>query len=323
MDTRSARHLFWGSPAERSPPSVSAGAHMSTMTRERTKAARRRTAPIPVSTATEALTPPLPARGTTYAAVQQCLAVQRAAPPRTPLARLLGRNPLHADAIDSYRGALGELAVRQELERLGSQWTVLSGVPIGAHDADIDYVVLGPGGIFTLTVKDVTDAAVWIGGRTAIVDDQPTDFVRRAQSEGASAARSLSRAAGGPVQITPLLVVSKPSRLTLRDPAVEVVTAKDLIAWFRSRRRVNSPEAVAYYAMVAAEPDTWQLAQSTVEVTLRHLQRFERLRREVDTAARRRRALRIACGVALLGTLLKGPRRARSRAALFVPAPQS
>ena len=252
--------------------------------------------------------------------LQESLRLQSGARPRTRLARLLGASPLHPDARDAYDAALGELAVREELGKLGPEWTVLSGVPIGVHDDDIDHIVLGPGGIFSISVKNAADMTVWVGGRTAVLGETPVDFVRRAQSEGASAARSLSNAAGGPVQITPLLVVSRPARLTLRDPAVAVVAAKGLATWLRRQRRVHTPEAVAYYSMVAAEPDTWNLDPGAEEETLRDLQRFDRLRREVEGAAARRRALRIASGAALLATLLQGLSAARSQTSERRPA---
>jgi Nuclease-related domain len=258
--------------------------------------------------------------GTTYGMVRECLRLQATARPRSVLARLLGSSPLQPEARAWYEGALGELAVQKELEKLGAEWTLLSAVPIGAHAGDIHHIVLGPGGIFTISVKNVADAAVWAGGRKTVVDDRPADFIRRAQSEGASAARSLSNAAGGPVQITPLLVLNRPAKLTLREPAVAVVTVKGLAAWLQRQRRVHSPEAVAYYAMVAGEPETWNLEAGAAQETLRDLQRFERLRREVEAAAVRRRALRIASGTALLATLLEGVTAAVSQARVRRPA---
>jgi len=287
---------------------------MSMTLREQTTGERTETGPVPAVQARAGMA------GTTYGMVQECLRAQAAARPRTVLGRILGSSPLHAEARAWYDGALGELAVREELDKLGSEWTVLSGVPIGAHATDIDHIVLGPGGIFSLSVKNVGDAALWVGGRKAVVDDQPVDFVRRAQSEGASAARSLSNAAGGPVQITPLIVVNRPARLTLRDPAVDVVTVRGLSSWLQRRRRTHSPESVAYYAMVAGEPDTWNLAPDAAEQTLRDLRRFERLRREVEAAAVRRRALRIASGAALLATLLDGVSAAVSQPSVRRPA---
>ena len=274
---------------------------MSMTLREQTAGALEQTGPVRAMSEREP-----DVRRSTYGTVRECLRIQATARPRTSLGRLLGRSPLHPDAVDWYGQALGELVVREELEKLGPEWTVLSAVPIGAHATDIDHIVLGPGGIFTLTVRNAGDAAVWVGGRTAVVGDQPVDFIRRAQSEAASAARSLSNAAGGPVQITPLLVLNRPARLTLRDPAVPVVTIRGLAGWLQRRRRTHTPEAVAYYAMVAGEPDTWNLEPGAAEDTQRDLQRFERLRREVEAAKLRRRALRIASGVALLATISEG-----------------
>ena len=285
------------------------------MLREQATGERAETGPVAAQAA-----PQTEVSGTTNGMMRECLRAQAAAAPRTALGRLLGCSPLHPDARDWYEGALGELAVREELEKLGAEWTVISAVPIGAHAADIHHIVLGPGGIFTISVKNVADAAVWVGGRKAVVDDQPVDFVRRAQSEGASAARGLSNASGGPVLITPLLVLNRPARLTLRDPAVPVVSVKGLAAWLQRQRRVHSREALAYYAMVAGEPDTWHLGPHTAAESLRDLQRFERLRRDVESAAVRRRALRVASGAALLATLLEGVSAAASQTSVRRPA---
>ncbi|MFC0682195.1 nuclease-related domain-containing protein [Lysobacter korlensis] len=297
---------------------------MSTTVREHTTPEQQSTEPVATparGTATRADATALHAgRGTTYGMVRECLRVQAFARPRTRFSRFLGMSPLHPEARNAYEAALDELAVREELQKLGSEWTVLSGVPIGAHDDDVDHIVLGPGGIFSISVKHAADATVWVGGRSAVVGDQPVDFVRRAQSEGASAARSLSNAAGGPVQITPLLVVSRPASLTLRDPGVAVVAAKGLATWLRRQRRVHSPEAVAYYAMVAAEPDTWNLEPALVEDTLRDLQRFDHLRHDVEAAAVRRRALRVASGAGLLAALAGGRTAASSHLRALRPA---
>jgi hypothetical protein len=52
-----------------------------------------------------------------------------------------------------YRGWGGERAIKKELENLPKNFTVFQGLKIGKHKGDIDFVVLGPTGIFLLEVK--------------------------------------------------------------------------------------------------------------------------------------------------------------------------
>lgn len=44
--------------------------------------------------------------------------------------------------------------------------------PSGAADADIDHVLVGPAGVFTVNAKHHPSASVWVGGDTFIVNGQ-------------------------------------------------------------------------------------------------------------------------------------------------------
>jgi len=80
--------------------------------------------------------------------------------------RVFGADPLSAEARPWYRGALGELAVGRLLATLGPEWTVLHAVPVGTGTSDIDHVLIGPAGVFTLNTKNHSDQSVWVAGRT-------------------------------------------------------------------------------------------------------------------------------------------------------------
>jgi hypothetical protein len=67
---------------------------------------------------------------------------------------LQGADPLTPDNYPWYKGALGEIAVGQILERLGPEWTILHAVPVGGGAFDIDHVLIGPAGVFTLNTKN-------------------------------------------------------------------------------------------------------------------------------------------------------------------------
>ncbi len=85
-----------------------------------------------------------------YSVVLECLARQQLAVPRSKLKRILGFPPLHPDAWPWFAGAVGEMQVGRILAKLGEEWTVLHAVPVGEGRTDIDHVVIGPAGLFTI-----------------------------------------------------------------------------------------------------------------------------------------------------------------------------
>jgi hypothetical protein len=110
------------------------------------------------------------------AVMSACLSAQAGAPRRSRIARAFGRSPLSADSRPWYLGAVGELQVAERLAKLGPDWTVLHSVPIGDRGSDIDHVVLGPAGVFTLNTKFHDDARIWIGSTRLLVNGQKTEY---------------------------------------------------------------------------------------------------------------------------------------------------
>ena len=133
--------------------------------------------------------------------MEHLLALQQDAPPRSPVARALGVSPLDEERAAWYRGALGEAAVGRLLEKLPEGWTVLHAVPVGKGDSDIDHVVIGPGGVFTINTKNHAGQQAWVPGRTLLVNGQKQPHLRNAGHEAQRASRLLSAAAGFRVDV--------------------------------------------------------------------------------------------------------------------------
>lgn len=245
----------------------------------------------------------LRARKPGYAVMQECLAIQSAAPPRTSWQRFWGHDPLHDDARSWFKGAIGERDVARALDALGPEFTVLHAVPVGKRSTDIDHIVVGPTGVFSINTKNHSGQSVWAGGRTLTVNGQRTQHMHRAVAEGERATALLSAAAGGPILVQPVLVVAA-AKLRFGDKAPAVVTLQpdQVGAWITGLPRVHSDEAVRYLAMLAEERRTWHVDAVVLNDTLRHVQRFERLEREIDEARRRRTLLqrgRVVAGLAV------------------------
>ncbi|QNE46513.1 NERD domain-containing protein [Glaciihabitans sp. INWT7] len=243
--------------------------------------------------------PNLRARGPAYAVLQECLVRQESATTRGRLARVLGNNPLHPDARSWYSGALGEIVVAHALAQLGEAWTVLHSVPVGPGAPDIDHLVLGPAGIFTVTTHNHSGKKIWIGGSTFLVNGYKQEHMRTSAHEAERAARLLSSVTGRPVTVTPLIVVVNPASVTTgrKRPRVAVVSSNTLLRWLMRRPRVMSERAVAHFSMFAEERSTWQQEPVAVHDTSDQLARFERLRLEVDAARQRSRLWLLTLGV--------------------------
>ena len=89
--------------------------------------------------------------------------------------------------------------------------------------------------------------------------------------------------------VTPLIVVGRPESISTgkKKPSVTVLASSSLYRYLKRRPRVHSDEAVAYFFLIAAERGTWHTQAVVTNDTLRHIQRFERLQIEVESARRR------------------------------------
>ncbi|GAB3606809.1 hypothetical protein GCM10027413_22180 [Conyzicola nivalis] len=255
-----------------------------------------------------------------FALMKECLRVQSSAPERSALARVLGREPLHPDALSWYRGAVGELQVARVLGKLDPRWTVLQAVPVGSAGADIDHVLIGLGGTFTINTKNHGGKKVWAAGTTFMVNGQKLAHIHHSTFEAQRAARLLTDATGTSVSVTPLIVLVNPASLARKMPDVTVLDATELLRWIRRQPQMQTDATVARITWAAARRDTWTTlvddgavpAKSPGHVEDDYEQQFAARRAEVDAAQSRRRAWSLLVALAFLSgvvgaTLLLAP----------------
>lgn len=242
-----------------------------------------------------------------YAVMQECLRLQSLAPDRTRAQRFWGTDPVAPAARSWFKGALGERRVAAELDRLGPAFTVLHAVPVGTGATDIDHLVIGPTGVFSINTKNHSGQRVFVGGGSFMVSGTKTAHMGAAQSEGRKATRLLSAAAEVQIPVQPLLVVAA-DRITFgkkRAPVV-VLTPQQVCRWIAGLPRAHSDEAVRYLSMLAEDRATWHSTAVVLDDTLRFEQRFDRLVREVDTARVRRRRVALAVLLGAVGAPIVG-----------------
>jgi hypothetical protein len=183
------------------------------------------------------------------------------APVRTTIARLFGvRNDERAWRIgaDGEELVAGQLSV---LARKNPAWTAIHAVPVGSRGADIDHLVLGPGGVFTINTKHHPGADVWAGGETLLVNGARTHHVRNARFEAERASRLLSAAVGRPVLVHGLVVTVNAKSVTVKKPpapGVTVLYRKQLAHWLGRLGPVLDQDALNCIWDCARRSTTWE-----------------------------------------------------------------
>ena len=161
-------------------------------------------------------------------------------------------------------GAQGEEEVARRLGKLPDGWRVLHAVPVGEKGSDIDHVIIGPGGVFTVNTKNHSRGKVWVAQNSFLVNGQRTDYLRNSRHEAQRATKLLSAACSFHVNVTPIIVVMASSMNVKAQPeGVEVVGRKRIAKWLSHRSVALTPEAVERIFDVARRDTTWRPPRSS------------------------------------------------------------
>jgi hypothetical protein len=167
------------------------------------------------------------------------------------------------DAVSWYDGVKGERIVASVLAQLGPEWTVLHSVPAGKGRGDVDHVVFGPGGVFTINTKNSSGRRVWAAGYGLRLNNVPNNgYIQGALREHEHAERVLSAASGFAVPVTTLITFVQPSGLTVTARPgdgvadIRVISDAHLLPTIQGRR-VMSDQQLARLWEVAILPETW------------------------------------------------------------------
>src|SRR5918999_4243813 len=128
---------------------------------------------------------------------------QRVGPVRSRLARVLG---VHTDERAWRRSANGERATAWWLGRLPAGWHLIHDTALGTRGANIDHLVVGPGGVFAINAKNLK-GAIWIGRGTVLHEGHRTDFLTKAAAGARRASAMLGAAIGRPVEVRGVVAI--------------------------------------------------------------------------------------------------------------------
>lgn len=194
------------------------------------------------------------------ASLQPMIEQARAAGQRPTLIRRL---VLGKEATSAWeRGAVGETRVARTLAKVvekDPRWQVIHSVSVGNRGADIDHVVIGPGGVYTLNTKYHPDAHCWLGGDVLLVNGVRQPYVRNSRHEAARAAKKLSAALGEPVPVGGVVVLCRAEDLKIKAAPDDVVVIEryHLKRWLLRRPEVLTGAQIARVAEAARHRATW------------------------------------------------------------------
>jgi hypothetical protein len=98
------------------------------------------------------------------------------------------------------RTAAGLRRVTQQVEQLGPQWRI-----VDYHADDPDFLAIGPGGIFQVTVCDHGRSKVMLAGDVVQVDGRRPPYVALARRDAARISGQMSRIVGRRIPVIPVV----------------------------------------------------------------------------------------------------------------------
>jgi hypothetical protein len=193
---------------------------------------------------------------------RQAELVRQAAPVRSLLARML---LVPSDERAWRIGADGEEKVGRSLAKLTRRdgaWRVLHSIPVGDRGSDIDHVVIGPGGVFTLNTKNHPGATIWVGEYTFLVNGFRQPYLRNSRHEAARASRLLSAACGFPIDVAGVVVPVNAEKIVIKKAPVgaHVMNRRRLARWLRRLPATLDAATVDAIYDAARRSTTWQPA---------------------------------------------------------------
>lgn len=218
------------------------------------------------------------------------------------LERAFGADTLGPESTTLYRHALGALAVGESLARLGPRWSVLHAVPQGGH-ADIDHLLIGPPGVFSLGIRDFPGRQVTVVAGALRVGGSSYPFLRDAEHEVGRVEKALGLLRGAPAHATGVVVLIEPKGIAVAEKPrdVSVVSSRELVPFLQALPEVLTAGEIALLGALASRPDTWLTHAVLPQDGAALRERFDSVHRVVRTAVAVRRLWIVAMSTALLG----------------------
>ena len=151
-------------------------------------------------------------------------------------------------------------AVFVALIKRDPRWRVIHAIPVGDRGSDIDHLVIGPGGVYSLNAKHHPGAKVWVAGNTFMVNGQRQPYLRNSRHESQRASKLLTAATGQQVSVTGVVVPIGADDIVIKQPPVDVVVINRmrLVKWLQARTETLDTVAVEAVFEAARRSTTWR-----------------------------------------------------------------
>ncbi|WP_064455291.1 nuclease-related domain-containing protein [Streptomyces hygroscopicus] len=171
---------------------------------------------------------------------------------------MLGRR---SETYGWRKGLAGERRVGAELERLTRKgWRVLHSIPL-PRDVDIDHVLIGPGGVFSVNTKHHRGSRIWVGDDSVKIGGQSYPYVRKSRAEARRASLALTRACGFTVDVRPVLAFVDAGTITVTPSLRDVLVVRHReFSSFTRLEEVWAPGEIGSIYDAARNRRTWRNA---------------------------------------------------------------
>jgi hypothetical protein len=171
------------------------------------------------------------------------------APQESIRSRRATREQRRAESV--RRGLVERIAV------LNDTWRVVDLSSVAA--ARRGFLVIGPGGVFALTLRDHGRSRITFAGDNVQIDGKRPLYVEEARLDAEAASERLSNAASVSIPVVPLLVLSGSGKVSFYGlPRRCVVTSHQGLPWvLNARGQRLSPTTVNKVFALARHPRTW------------------------------------------------------------------
>jgi len=133
----------------------------------------------------------------------------------------------------------------------------LQRIEVGTGDANIDHLVIGPGGVVTVNTKNL-GGKVWVAPRALLHNGRKTNYLPKAAREAERAGALVGAALGQQADVRGALAIIADELVVEEQPAdVFVATPRGVKRWLLGLPLTFAPQKVREVCSAAAKPSTW------------------------------------------------------------------
>jgi hypothetical protein len=163
------------------------------------------------------------------------------------------------EARERRRAESGRQRVAHRVEMLGPHWHI-----VDYHPEDPDFLAIGPGGIFQVTVADHGRSKVQLAGDVVQVDGRRPPYVALARRDAARISQQMSAVAGRRIPVVPVVAFLGTGQIVYygRPPEGCVVTSyRDIGRALNAHGNRITPSTIQKLLIVAARVDEATIGQ--------------------------------------------------------------